>query len=142
MLGGSVTLQLPRETVRSTSSPQAGTCSGDAVMYSGVSTHASGCSRQRSGYGSQCCAVQWYYDEIAGCTRPKTRLERKRPRGLVVGLPFVQMLHARTSATSRNHQHSSYPRATNATCVTFAIPASCSPTALANCSNSNEQDAG
>jgi hypothetical protein len=58
MLGGSVTLQLPRATFRSTTSPQEGTCSGNAVMCSGVSTYASGCSRQRSGYGSQCCAVQ------------------------------------------------------------------------------------
>jgi hypothetical protein len=61
-------------------------------------------------------AVQCYYNNIAGCKRPKTRLEHNRSRGLVVGLPFVQMLHARASVTSRSHQHSSNPRATNATC--------------------------
>jgi hypothetical protein len=88
---------------RSTSSPQEGTCSGDAVMCSGVATYASGCSRERSGHGSPCCGVQWYYDDIADCTRPKTRLEHNSSRGLVVSLPFVQMLHARTCAASRSH---------------------------------------
>jgi hypothetical protein len=112
-----------RNGVSSTSSPQEGTCSGDAVMCSGVSTYASGCSRRRSGYESQYCdkffsqycAVQWYYDYIDGWTRPKKRLEHNRSRGLVVGLPFVQMLHTRPSATSRSPQHSPNPRATNAT---------------------------
>jgi hypothetical protein len=109
-----MTLQLPCTTVRSTSSPQEGTCSGEVVMCSGVSTYVIGCARERSEYGSQCCAVQRHYD-IAGSTRPKTRLEHNRSRGLVVGLHFVQMLHARTSVTSRSHQHSSNPRATNVT---------------------------
>jgi hypothetical protein len=101
-----------------------GTCSRDAVMCSGVSTYASGCSRQHSGYESrsQCCALQLYYDENASCTRPKMRLEHSTSRGLVVGLHFVQMLHARCFATSRSHQHSSNPRATNATCGSILTP--------------------
>jgi hypothetical protein len=122
MLEGIVTLQLPCAAVRCTSSPQAGTCTGNAVMCSGVLTCASGCSRQRSGYGSQCCAVWWYYDDIADCTMPKTRLEHNRLRNLLVGLPFVQMLHARTSVTSRSYQHSSHPRETNATCGNIHNP--------------------
>jgi hypothetical protein len=142
MLGGSVTLRLPRATVRSTTSPQVGTCSGDFVMCSGVSTYASGCSRKRSGDCSQCCAVQWHYDDIAGCTRPKTILEHNKSRGLVVGLPFVQMLHARSSDTSKSHQHSSNPRATNATCGNMHTPSILLPPARANCSNSIEQYAG
>jgi hypothetical protein len=39
-------------------------------------------------------------------------------------LPYAQILHARTSATSRSHQHITNPRATNATCGnihTFSI---------------------
>jgi hypothetical protein len=127
MLGGSMTLQLPRATVRGASSPQEGTCSGNAVMSSRVSTYASGCSRQRSGYRSQCCAVQWCDDDIASCRRSKTRLEHNRSRGLVVGLPSLRCFmpgllpppEAISIAPIQEHQM--------LLAVTFTLPASCSP---------------
>jgi hypothetical protein len=137
-----MTLLLPRATVRSASSPQEGTCSGDAVMCSGVSTYASGCSRQRSGYGSQCCAVQWYYGDIASCTRPKTRLQHNRSRGLAVGLPSFRYFMPRLLPTVETISIAPIQEQRMLLAVTFTLPASCSPTARASCSNSIEQDAG
>jgi hypothetical protein len=137
-----MTLLLHRATVRSTSSPQEGTCSGDAVMCSEVSLYTSGCSRQHSEYGTQCCAVQWYYSDKASCTRPKTRLQHNRSRGLVVGLPSFRCFMPGLLPPPEAISIVPIQEQRMLLAVTFTLPASCSPTADANCSNSIEQDAG
>jgi hypothetical protein len=134
-----MTVLLPRATVRSASSPQEGTFSGDAVVCCGVSTYASGCSRQLSGCGSQCCAVQWYYGDIASCIRPKTRIQRNRSRGLVLDLPSFRCSIPGLPSSLETIAPIQEQRMLLA--VTFTLPASCSPTACAKCSNSIEQDA-
>jgi hypothetical protein len=44
----------------------------------GSQAHTRCLSTERYGYGSQCCAVQWYHAETAACTRSNTRLEHNR----------------------------------------------------------------
>jgi hypothetical protein len=141
MLGGSMTLPLPRATVRSALSPQEGKSSGDAVMCSGVSTYESGCSRQLSGYGSQCCALQWYYGGIASCTWQKTRLQYNRSRGLEVGLPSFRCFMPGLLPPLEAISIAPIQEQRMLLAVTFTRQACCSPTARANCSNSIEQDA-
>jgi hypothetical protein len=135
MLGGSMTLLLPCATVGSASSPQEGTCSGDAVMRSGVSTYASGCSSQRSGYGSQCCAVQWCYGDIASCTRLETRLPHNRSSCLVLGLSSFRCLMPGILPPLEAISIAPIQEQRMLLAVTFTLPTSCSPTARANCSN-------
>jgi hypothetical protein len=129
MLGGSMTLELPHATVRGASSPQEGTCSGDAVICARVSTYASVCSRQRSGYGSQCCAVQWYDDDIGRSRRPKTRLEHNRSRGLVVGPPSFRCFMPGLLPPPEDISIAPIQEQQMLLAVTFTLPASCSPTA-------------
>jgi hypothetical protein len=142
MLGGSLTPLLPRATVRNASSPQESTCSEDAVMCPGASTYASGCSRQRSGYGSQCCAVRWYYGDIASCTRRKTRLQDNRSKGLVVGQPSFRWFMPGLLPRLESISIAPIQEQRMLLAVTFTLPASCSPTARTNCCNSIEQDSG
>jgi hypothetical protein len=114
----------------------------DAIMCSGVSIYASGCSRQRSGYGSQCCAVQWYYDNVASCTKPTPRLQHNMSRGLVAGLPSFRFFMAGLLTPLEAISIAPIQERRMLLAVKFTLPASCTPTARANCSNSIEQVAG
>jgi hypothetical protein len=101
MLEASVTLEVP---VRQSEDHKKAHHQGTLKCAQNSQTHANGCSTESLGYGSQCFVIQWYYNDIADSTRSKMRLKHKVQShgswgfgvGLVVGLSFVGMLHART----------------------------------------------